>query len=396
MNREGDFSYLRIGNGEMSGHTVMKSLAGVPLSKNKESSGRGGDLLKGSMMAVWKSVGAFVKFSAVILGINLAFTASFLQGEDLRLKRLNPGTVLVSGGPQNVNITAFLTEAGIVLVDTGESEAEGKRARKLIEEVFPGAEFAYLINTHSHWDHISGNSAFPGVQIVAHQKCRDSIEKGDGDRGNPAIDRDVPRAETDSLTGEVAGDIPPPPPPAGTIWFEGERYDLTVPDITFTDSMSIHCGNTTFNLHYFGETHTVSDILIVVPEAGILLAGDLFFHNWLPVFSPWIHPDPGRWQAVRDILLAEETRFEAVIPGHGPLMDREELEKQFNYRLAMWDSVERSYQAGNSLETTLKELDIREVFPDMVEANIRDSRGRTVHEENIRAIYGLLEKRGRQ
>jgi len=329
--------------------------------------------------------------TAAFLSFFLLSACGILKGQDLQLRQLNPRTVLVSGGPQNINITAFRTESGIVVVDTGSSEAEGKEARKLIEEAFQGMDFAYIINTHSHWDHISGNSVFPEARIVAHQRCRDVIEKKGEGPERPQAGGAAPENSIEELTAEKDTDMPPPPPPTGTIWFEGDKYDLTVPDITFEDSLSLYCGDTTFRLLYFGEAHTVSDIVILVPEAGFLLAGDLFFHNWLPVFSEWIQPDIRRWEVARKQIFSGTSELETVIPGHGPLMKAGELEKQLDYRIKLWESVEKAADDGSSLDAVLRRLSIEGMFPDLAAANIKDSRGRAVHDENIRAIFTMLK-----
>ena len=344
-------------------------------------------------MGSFKRTIAVIEFLTLFLCMGMALCGQVLMGGDLHLRRLNARAVLVSGGPQNINIAAFQTGKGIVLVDTGASETEGKEARSLVESAFPGHGFTYVINTHSHWDHISGNSVFPEAEIVAHRNCRDLIEKkGEGPGMMPGAET-AAESPSEDLANEAEADLPPPPPPAGTIWFEGERYGLTIPDITFEDSMSLYCGDTTFNLYYFGKAHTISDILIVVPEANILLTGDLFFNNWLPVFSPWVDPDIERWAEVREIVLAGNQEYGTVIPGHGPLMKTDDLARQFDYRIKLWEFAERELDSGNSLDMAMKVLSIEKQFPDLVDANIKDSRGRTVHDENIKAIFEILGKR---
>jgi len=297
---------------------------------------------------------------------------------------------MVSGGSQDVNLVAVDSGLGIVVVDTGASGEEGGAARVLIEAAFPGKRFAYVINTHSHWDHISGNSVFPEALVVAHRKCRDSIiRKGEGS-GTESLDLPAASTPAEGLPAGENPDLPPPPPPVGTIWFEDGKYSLTIPDITFEDSLTLHCGDRTFRLVYFGETHTVSDIIVLVPEEKMLLVGDLFFNDWLPVFSEGIHPDPARWEQVRRIIDEDGGRIVTVIPGHGPLMDRAQLEKQFDYRLRLWDAVRLAAGEGRNLEEIEVELDLERMAPELVPWNIRDSRGRSVHEGNVRAVYRLL------
>ncbi len=315
-----------------------------------------------------------------------------LLGQELKLHKIGLNTAIVSGGRQNVNITAFRTSQGIVVIDTGESEDEGRAARELIESNFPEKEFIYIINTHSHWDHISGNTAFPEAKIIGHQKCRELIEKrgeenlyGPENAGNMGI-------SVEGYVTDGKGDLSPPPP-AGAILVKEEDFATTAPSITFTDSMSLFCGDTTFRLYYFGETHTASDIIIQIPEAQLLVVGDLFFSNWLPVFSEWTNPDINRWSVINEILTDSKTEYETIVPGHGQLMSRNELEKQFYYRLRLWNSAQQVFSEGKDLEAAVLELSIEKMFPDLASWNIKDSRGQTVHDGNLRAIFRILGKK---
>jgi glyoxylase-like metal-dependent hydrolase (beta-lactamase superfamily II) len=311
---------------------------------------------------------------------------------DLKATRFSPRVLMVTDTKMNNNITAVRTSRGIVIIDTGESMEVAGDIRKLIEKEFPGIEFAYVINTHSHWDHVLGNPVFPEAEIVAHENCRDAMQRSASPAEARSRDRAVMEEKDKTDRPPVSqSELPPPPPAIGLVHIPDELFDLAAPDITFSDRMTMDCGGTVFRLVYFGQAHTLSDILVLVPEEKLLFVGDLFFKGWLPGFSEWVRPEVERWRVVLEELLGEEDRFEAVISGHGEVFPREEFEKQVQYRLSLWDGVSRAIKEGKDLAAIQKEFAIDKAYPELVSWNIKDNQGRTVHEENILRIWKHLK-----
>ena len=73
------------------------------------------------------------------------------------------------------NVVAVNTQRGILLIDTGYYPQSAKTMRNLIQELFGRDDFAYVINTHWHWDHINGNQAFADVPIIGHKNIITAI-----------------------------------------------------------------------------------------------------------------------------------------------------------------------------------------------------------------------------
>jgi cyclase len=326
---------------------------------------------------------------------SIVFAAANLSGgtmTDLKAARVGPRVLMVTDTKMNNNITAIRTDRGIVVIDTGESMETAGKIRNLIEKEFPGVKFAYVINTHSHWDHVLGNPVFPEAEIIAHENCLQAMQRP----ASPGEDRSQPQAgkENKDRTDNPPvsrGELPPPPPPVGRVQIPDELFDSTIPDVTFSDRITIDCAGTTFRLVYFGQAHTISDILVLVPEEKLLFVGDLFFKSWLPDFNEWVRPDVERWRTVLEELLSGEDPFETVISGHGDVFTREEFENQVQYRLSLWDAISRAAGGGKDLAAIQKEFAIDKAYPELVSWNIKDNQGRTVHEENILRIWKHLK-----
>jgi len=83
------------------------------------------------------------------------------------------------------------------------------------------------------------------------------------------------------------------------------------PTVTFTDGLTLHVGDHTFNIiHHPG--HTAPQTSVHVPEEGIVFTGDNVFHktrSWLQECDPW------EWLAA--LWSIEALDIETIIPGHG-------------------------------------------------------------------------------
>src|SRR5213076_2591018 len=85
---------------------------------------------------------------------------------------------------------------------------------------------------------------------------------------------------------------------------------LRLPDETFDESWDFGRAQALT----YGGGHTESDSVLLVPDTGVLVAGDLV----VVAMQPWAgHGDPANWPAILERLL--ELDWEQVVPGHGPV-----------------------------------------------------------------------------
>jgi glyoxylase-like metal-dependent hydrolase (beta-lactamase superfamily II) len=249
----------------------------------------------------------------------------------IRVQSINTETILVTFGPDAV--TAIHTDSGIVVIDAGISTGLTARYKAIIEQEFQDHRFLYVIHSHAHHDHVRGNSVFGDAQIVGHESCCKAIlelgtePKQKLERFRALIDmfdlqtRDSSRSETERTDAfyqkircsEAYEDI-------------RNQKPIRVPDILFSDSLTIESGNMTFELFYFGECHSESDILIFVPDLGLLFTGDLFTTYGRPSISETNIPDRERCR--KSILHIQDrmNHIKTVIGGHGQILTVEDLE----------------------------------------------------------------------
>ena len=175
-----------------------------------------------------------------------------------------------------------------------------------------------LINTHWHYDHTDGNDGLhaAGFTILAHGKTRERL-----------------------ATPQVVNffHITVPPDPAGSL-----------PTITFDDSMHLWHNGDSLGLAHFDPAHTDTDIYIHLHNADVLHVGDVFFNGTYPFIDESSVGNISGMIAASDKALALAGPKTKIIPGHGPLGDKAQLQKYRDMLATVRDRVAKLKAAGAS------------------------------------------------
>jgi len=186
-------------------------------------------------------------------------------------------------------------EAGLVVIDTRAHHRAADELRADLRQL-PG-DVTVVVNTHGHWDHTFGNARFVPTPIWGHVRCATMIiERGEEVRAR--LLEDYPREPFDEVV-------------------------LTPPSELFTESAVLDLGDRQVELRYLGRGHTDNDIVITVPDASVLFAGDLLENAPAPGFGDSY---PIAWADTGHALL--DMVDGAVVPGHGDPFDRAFAERQ--------------------------------------------------------------------
>jgi cyclase len=188
-----------------------------------------------------------------------------------------------------------------------------------INELSP-KKIEYLINTHYHGDHTSGNPIIgKDATIISHQNCKKSL-----------------------LAGLKPEDTP---------------ESIGAPNKTFDTEMTITMGNETVRLVHMGHGHTSGDTIVIFDKAKVIHAGDLFFHGMPPYIDVNDGSDTQNW--VRTIYkLAEKYPDFQVIPGHGKVTNMKEYVKFAHYLSALRKEVSAAIEAGKTKEQAVESIDL--------------------------------------
>jgi glyoxylase-like metal-dependent hydrolase (beta-lactamase superfamily II) len=199
----------------------------------------------------------------------------------------------------DLNVGVVIGPEGCVLVDTRASHAQAAELLEELQELGEAPPRA-IVNTHWHWDHVWGNAMFPGIPIWGHARCRSHmLEQGEKDR-------------------------------AGVLeWLPAEHHDtiravvITPPTRTFTAPTEIDTGGRPLVVHSVGLAHTDADVVVHVPDAGVVFAGDIVEEGAPPSFEDAFPLD---WPAALERMLALD--WDVAVPGHGDVVDRAFVERQ--------------------------------------------------------------------
>src|SRR5215510_15746504 len=121
-----------------------------------------------------------VVLSGLLLAGAISLMAAKAQQQNqpaaLDIQKVKDNLYVITGGGGNT--AAFITEKGVVVVDT-KLPNNGPGILEKIKSVTP-KPVIMVINTHTHGDHVGSNQAFTGaVEFVAHENCKASMEKMD-------------------------------------------------------------------------------------------------------------------------------------------------------------------------------------------------------------------------
>jgi cyclase len=159
-----------------------------------------------------------------------------------------------------------------------------------------------VVNTHANGDHCYGNALVADSEIVASARCAEEM----GELPPSAMAALMRSASSLGPAGDFISRIFAP--------FSFEGIASAFPSRTFSERLDLQVGDRPVTLLEVGPAHTAGDVVVHLPDAGIVFTGDILFHGGHPIV--WAGP-VANWIRACDRIL--ELRPTVVVPGHGPL-----------------------------------------------------------------------------
>jgi glyoxylase-like metal-dependent hydrolase (beta-lactamase superfamily II) len=231
---------------------------------------------------------------------------------------VKPNVWMLAGVGSNVTIVA--TNEGTIVVDSMTFVRQGER---IVEraQALTGTPVVALVNTHYHLDHTHGNPAFPiGTKVVATDMTLEHLRTLDA-----------------------------------RWWKDSPARDL-LPNYTFTDSWAAKYGDTSIRAIHPGRGHTDGDLVLLLVEDKVLVAGDLFFNGYWPNIDLEAGGSVVDWPQTLDTVLALD--FDTVVPGHGPLATRADLERFRDFMRSLGQQTAAIAARGGTLADARRDVDI--------------------------------------
>ncbi len=302
--------------------------------------------------------------------------------------------VVKSGKVYTDQVIALASKKGIVMIDTGKSPTLTEKYRKVIEREFGRNDFAYVINTHFHFDHTSGNQVFPEAVIISHETSPERMRQFDQERPNFVAQRratiiqwenQMKAMEPDSEDAQRYRDLIS----SAEIMCDDleNNYVLTLPTITFNDRMTLDMGDLTFNLIYFGEgRHTGDDIIIHCLEEKLLFTGDLFYKGSMSIaFSSQF--DAPRWMLVMNEVLKDKDAVEWVYDCHNGRMSGEFLTLWRDYLVGLWNDLSAANEEGLDLASVQDRFSYEKKYSFISKSGIDPEQLKREHQNNVKYVW---------
>jgi len=248
----------------------------------------------------------------------------------------------------DTTVGAVVGSDGVLVVDTRATLAHGRQIREHVWRIAPNHPIRWVVDTHEHFDHVLGNAAFDEASVIAHEvaaeQITDAVEHIRAQiRAEPDVDPSWP-----GITSEV---------------YEGVLTSpIRLPDVTFSSVRTVDLGGRYVELLHPGRGHTAGDIVVRVPDADVVLAGDLLEESAPPSWGS--DSFPMDWAGTLDIVVGVLTDKSVVVPGHGAAVDRAFVEDQREDVARVAEVIRSLYAAGMPVDRAVEEARSQWPFED--------------------------------
>ncbi len=256
-----------------------------------------------------------------LLLIPASLVAQDFSKVEVKATKVAGSVYMLTGAGGNIGVS--VGEDGIVIVDDQYAPLAPKIEAAL--KAISDKPLRFILNTHYHPDHTGGNEQLgKSAPIVAQENVRKRLKEG-----------------TTTMFGPMAAQ------PKGAL-----------PIVTFNDTLTIHLNGEDVRAVHFPNAHTDGDSVIWFTQSNVVHMGDNFFNGMYPVID--LDNGGGVKGMIRTVekvasMIPTDTK---VIPGHGPLGDRDSLRKFGE----MLKGTSAAIQAGITAGKTVDQLKAEKVL----------------------------------
>jgi glyoxylase-like metal-dependent hydrolase (beta-lactamase superfamily II) len=237
--------------------------------------------------------------------------AQDLSKVDIKAEQVAPGVAVLFGAGGNIGVS--YGEDGTVLIDDQFAPLTGKIQAAVA--ALGAQPVKFLVNTHWHYDHTGGNENLgkAGAIIMAHDNVRVRMAAGQGDQKSAA--------------------------------------KAALPVVTYADGLKLHLNGEEVRVIHMPAGHTDGDSIVVWTKSNVVHMGDLFF---LRMSFPFVDASSGGNVrgiiAAADKVLAMVDDRTKIIPGHGPVASKADLQQYRDMVAQIINRVEAGVKAGKTLD----------------------------------------------
>jgi glyoxylase-like metal-dependent hydrolase (beta-lactamase superfamily II) len=212
----------------------------------------------------------------------------------------------------------------VIVVDSLTNAAMTSGLRAEIRRV-TDKPIRFLINTHSHVDHVYTNHLFPEATVISSHRAREHTKTNQ-----------EAQAKHDAAFLRLFPDVD----------FTGGRY--TLPDMSFSGSLTFYQGGREVRVIELGVGHSEADVVVHLPGEKIVFCGDLFMNLMSPL--------PGKGHVTETIAnykAIEALEADIYVAGHGDPGNLADVRAQRTQLETRFQQARECFERGMSYDAAL-------------------------------------------
>ena len=289
-------------------------------------------------MSFFRRLASLIVLCAATLPAQTAVSSSGKPPFELRMVGPNVWAAIDDpDGDAGANAGFVVGNDGVVVIDSFENEEAAKTLLAEIKKI-THLPVKFVVNTHYHVDHVAGNRVFSGAGavIVAQRNVSFWVNSE-----NLKLFGEKIKPEETAMVGHLLG-----------------------PDVVYDSELTLLLGTRRVELKFL-PGHTGGDTIVIIPDAGVVFCGDLFWRRTLPnlidaTTSTWI-------QTLSDIAAISTTAptgsSVTFVPGHGNIGNASEVRDFQKYLEFLRTSTQRATQTGKTGDDL-----VNAVLPELAQA----------------------------
>jgi cyclase len=234
----------------------------------------------------------------------------------IKIEKAGEGVHMLTGAGGNIGVS--VGKDGVFLVDDQYAPLTPKilEALKTLDPRAP----RFVLNTHWHGDHSGGNENMgqAGALLVAHDNVR-------------------LRMTQEHFLAAFNSKVPPAAPGA-------------LPVVTYGATVTFHINGEEIHAFHVPPAHTDGDSIVHFKKANVIHGGDTFFNGMYPFIDVTTGGNIDGMIAAADKVLAMAKADTKIIPGHGPLASKADLQAYRDMLAGVRSAVKPLVDAKKTLD----------------------------------------------